>query len=428
MQAIRREFSMDVTPFTPLGAGMDASLGTPRLGAGTIRYFALVTRSSVLGHFPLGSDGRTRERRPPKTPTFKALRMRSPKTGPLPKIDPATSSMLTNCARILTLAALFGYGAVASAQCSNATGLNPPVQTGSFVGVVVDSSSRPIDGVEVVVSDPLRRARSGADGRFILENLPRGVYTVMIRKIGYQMVVRRYQVPEAGASATICMSDDGRRLLPVITAAKRLGLSGVVGDSALTPLSGAEVHVLAGGSPVLTDSAGGFFLPLRAGSYAVVVSKPGYGRELLSVTIPKDSGRAVAVWLGAIPPNPNRLFAAYDDMRTRMQVAVANRSALITSEDLTKKYDLFFAAQDAIRQRLSVGCSGLIDGGPYTLPIATIPKEEVAMMEIYLPPPVRRSTRSISASGTKNGRTLSTAAERKDTGCGQVEVYIWLKK
>lgn len=329
---------------------------------------------------------------------------------------------------VVISAALLAHATTASAQCGDLSGLTVAARRGALTGIVVDSARRPIDGAEVVVSDPLRRTRTGADGQFTIEKLAAGPYTALVRKIGYLMVVGKYNVPENGAALTFCLALDIRRLAPTITSAGRLGLSGIVGDSTLKPLAQAEVRVLAGGSPTTTDSSGAFHVSLKPGTYAVVVSKPGYGRELLSVTIPKDSGREIAVWLGAMPPNPNRLFAAYDDMRIRRQIANPNRSALVTSEDLTKKYDLFFAAQSAIRDKLPPECAGLIDGGPYTLPIAAIPKEEVAMMEIYLAPPIRASQRSINNRGSTNSRVLSTVPPRTDTGCGRTEVYIWLKK
>jgi hypothetical protein len=75
-----------------------------------------------------------------------------------------------------------------------------------------------------------------------------------------------YQVRDGGGVARICLVADAHRLLPAITAARRLGLSGVVADSTYRRLAHAEVTVVATRAPLLTDSSGEFFIPLKPGT------------------------------------------------------------------------------------------------------------------------------------------------------------------
>ncbi|MEO5567537.1 MAG: carboxypeptidase regulatory-like domain-containing protein [Gemmatimonadaceae bacterium] len=328
---------------------------------------------------------------------------------------------------VMCLVALFALGQAAAGQCLVGGPASPLPKPGALVGVVMDSALRVLDGAEVLVDGPLRRARTGIDGRFVMDSLPVGSYSVSVRRIGYEMAVQEYQVTTDGGVARFCLLPATRRLLPMVTSAKRLGLGGVIGDSLYKPLAGAEVRVLAGSSPVLADSTGGFFIPLKPGPYTIVVSKAGYGRQIVSVTIPKDSGREVAVWLGPVPRNPNRLLAAYQDMRDRLLNANPSRSALISAEELGKNYDAFFAAQAAIRNRIPPDCRAIIDGGPYTLPLAAIPKEDVAAIEIYQIS-IARARPSVDRRGSSGGRTFSTAPPPAKGYCGaSFDVYVWLK-
>jgi len=340
--------------------------------------------------------------------------------------------MMTTANHRVTAALLLSITSLALGQtdpgrCLPGGPAGPLPQPGALVGVVLDSALRVIDGAEVLVERPLRRTRSGVDGRFVIDGLQVGSYKVSVRRVGYEMAAQEYQVTTGGGVARFCLLPTTHRLLPVVTSARRLGLGGVVGDSLYKPLAGAEVRVLAGSAPVLTDSAGGFFIPLKPGPHTFVVSKAGYGRQLVSVRIPKDSGREVAVWLGPMPRNPNRLLAAYEDMRDRLLKANPNRSALVSAEELDQKYDVFFAAQAAIRNRIPDDCRAIIDGGPYTLPLAAIQKEEVAAMEIY---DIRttRARPTMDRRGSAGGRTFSTAPAPAKGFCGaSFDVYVWMK-
>ena len=71
--------------------------------------------------------------------------------------------------------------------------------------------------------------------------------------------------------------------LDTVRAKTGMGIFGDVGSAhTLRPLPDAEIQV-AGASPVRTDSAGRFFVPLKhAGTYVVRARKPGYAPQTLA--------------------------------------------------------------------------------------------------------------------------------------------------
>jgi hypothetical protein len=294
---------------------------------------------------------------------------------------------------------------------------------GALTGIVMDSAHAILDGAEVFIERPARRARTDANGRFIIDKLEPGKYQVSVRRIGYEMAQQDYFVTDSGGVARFCLVADVTRLQPMVTSSKRLGIGGVIGDSTYQPLAGADVRVF-GEDHMLSDSAGGFFIPVKPGTYAVVVTKHGYGRQLVSVTVPKDSGRQIAVWLGSPPRNPNRMAAAYDEMRIRIDTANTNRSALWSAEKLASvSVDTRFAAQTAIKDKLPEECLAIIDGGPWRLPIDAIAKEDIAAMEIYEGKAPRGGATSIDPRGTQQA-----SATDPYWGCKpRFIIFIWLK-
>jgi hypothetical protein len=132
-------------------------------------------------------------------------------------------------------------------------------------------------------------------------------------------------------------------------------------------------------------------MDLRKGTYAIMISKPGFSRQLMSVTIPKDSGRQITAFLGSPPRNSNRMAANLDAMRERMLWATPSTSGIMSNEDLmNSSMDVRAAAQRLSRARIDDDCAAIIDGGPYTLPLSLLDKRDVAMIEAYAITPPRR--------------------------------------
>lgn len=73
-----------------------------------------------------------------------------------------------------------------------------------------DSSARPLEGVEVLINGTPHRAVTGANGRYLLEGLPPGIYQAIFRAVGH-IPVRMDVLLTAGettrANATLVRSD-----------------------------------------------------------------------------------------------------------------------------------------------------------------------------------------------------------------------------
>jgi hypothetical protein len=153
-----------------------------------------------------------------------------------------------------------------------------------------------------------------------------------------------------------------------------------------------------------------------------MVKKAGFGSQLVSVTIPNDSGRKIAVWLSSPPRNARRIAAAIEDsMRFRLMMARPNRAKLLSSEELTKNPgDLLRVVQAAAIASVSPECDAVIDGGPYKIPLYTIDKNDIAAVEVYAIPPRRGGINSLPS----RGKASAPAAPAPDCN---VTVYVWMK-
>jgi hypothetical protein len=330
---------------------------------------------------------------------------------------------------VVLLATLFVSDSVA--QCAPGGPANPAAIKRSIVGIVMDTSHQVLENVTVGIRKPRRTAKTNAQGRFELADLDTGTYEVSVYRIGYETAMQSYVVTDTGGVARFCLIPEPSELPSMITSARRLGLSGVIGDSNYKALEGAEVRVMGAGLHALTDSAGLFHLPVPKGTYPVWVSKPGYGRQLLSVTVPADSGREIAVWLGSTPANANAMAARIDDMRNRILWARPNRTALVSSEQIAKSSaPLNGILVAAVKAPVKPECEAHIDGTSFVLPLYMIDKADVLMMEVYLQGTPRGAPKSISSAGTQGGTSIAagtpSAGPPSGSACGTI--WVWLKR
>jgi hypothetical protein len=247
----------------------------------------------------------------------------------------------------------------------------------------------------VSVRKPRLDTQTDPRGRFEIGGLPPGEYELLIRRIGFEPERVVASIGDSGAVVRICMAVATRPLPAMLSSASRLGLAGVVADASHRPIPGAEVRIIGNGMRTTADSAGAFFLSLRPGHYAVTVSRPGYGTEMLGVTIPPDSGREIAVWLGAPPRNRNRYADELDQMRWRSVQLPGSRYAVRTAEDLAR------SGLDLQQQVLAAAKAGKLCAGwgrtvgkDYGIPADLIEKSEVAMMEVITVLPGRPGQRT----------------------------------
>src|SRR5207253_2357831 len=96
----------------------------------------------------------------------------------------------------------------------------------------------------VGIVKPRRQAKTNSQGRFVLTDLDTGTYQISVYRIGYETAVQSYVVTDTGGIARFCLIPEPRELPTMIASAKRLGLSGVIGDSTYKAIQGAEVSVV----------------------------------------------------------------------------------------------------------------------------------------------------------------------------------------
>lgn len=264
----------------------------------------------------------------------------------------------------------------------------------TITGTVRDTAGRAVPEAIVYLAELRRSMRTRADGTFSLPDLTPGDYTIGVRVLGFVPVSERIRIDTGTTSVVFELTPALTSLPSVVTKASRGGLSGVILDGDGKPLRATEIRVQgAGVGGAKTDSLGEFFIPVKAGHYLVRVEKPGFERQLVSVTVPPGEGRRMSAALRQLerPPNPIE-GANLFDMNHRMIRANPVWARYVTREDL-----LSFGSQNAQQVAQRYTASPLIDwecakinGGPATAPLWSIDASEIEFMETTAAPPPRR--------------------------------------
>jgi hypothetical protein len=243
----------------------------------------------------------------------------------------------------------------------------------------------PVDSVEVHIAALQRRTFTSASGAFRFDDVRPGTYDLRARRIGFAPQVRRVSVDkDKGGSARFILLPVPYALPPVVTSSPRGGLSGVVGDTAFNPLPGAGVYAIGSGRRTVADSVGAFFLDVKADRYMVEVTLPGYGRKLLSVTVPRDSGRHITVWMTrSTATSGYRESVALEALRHRFMLRGAT-ARFFTREDMGR------LAAEWLSQLVVMGsgmpvpddCEAVLDGWT-RLPVRALTTDELESVEVY---------------------------------------------
>lgn len=297
---------------------------------------------------------------------------------------------------------------------------------GTIVGIVVDTSGMPIENVDIVIPALSRGTRTDGDGTFRLAELDSGTYVLQARRIGFRPLARRVVVGDRGATVGFVLEHAPYRLPPQLVASTRTGLSGVVMDTSVQGLSGARVYAVSSGERTTTDSAGAFFLPLKAGRYIVTVNRAGHVPAHFGVTIPRGEGRHVEVWLHEGSRGAQARHAAnMHGLRERLIRRSAAYSRVFSREDLIAHPlgDVALALGAGAAHVISPNCEAIVDGGPKRVEIWAILPEEVEFAEVYTPRPARARSTSIRA----GPRPRSSAGMLPDNrGCPGI--FVWLRQ
>jgi hypothetical protein len=287
-----------------------------------------------------------------------------------------------------SVAALLSHSLAAHAQ-SPATALPEPTP-GVIAGIVVDSTNVPIRNIAVYLYERREQVRTGPDGRFRFADVEKGTYTLSARSVGFIGVTERLTVSSKGAVVRLKLTQLDRGLPAVITTASRGGLAGVVADTALRALSGANIKLLGTSYSAKTDSAGRFYLAAKGGSYLLKVERDGYARQLIGVTVPENEGREVAVWLTQGPTRENPVVGAnLFDFEQRHIRARQVTYQFFSRDDLTATgaSDVMQAAARTTATATNFDACAYLDGGPAVAPLWSIAVGEVEFMEALVPGP-----------------------------------------
>ncbi len=315
--------------------------------------------------------------------------------------------------------------------------LPPKAGPGSLVGIVVDTSGRLLDSVLVYIGNPRREQRTVA-GAFRFNDLPEARTLEMgFRKIGYQGQVFQLKIEKGGGTMRVAMVPTIRALPTVVTEAGQTGLSGVVTDSLRRPLRGARVETIGSGAgAAITDSAGRFAINAKPGHYMVTATLRGHDAQMLSISIPPEGGRRVALTM--MPIRDRAMYArqtwAIENLRTRMLYKWGPFSRLYAREDIAKlehNTDLRQLATMAQAGRVDEQCEVVVDGEPRaSTPVWAIELDELESVEVYGTAPAKPGSRqrnlptSINSQGTRRAAPMQTL--NQTLKCPQI--YVWTRK
>jgi hypothetical protein len=319
-----------------------------------------------------------------------------------------------------------------------------------LVGIVVDTMGNVIEGVEVTIPQLVKRQFTRPDGTFRFDSVAKGKYTMRAKKIGYAPQVREFMVDSAGGVAQF-------QLLPLITAlpamvssAGEQGVSGTVMDMNNNSVAGANVRLLGTGEHSTTDGDGSFFIPIRGGRYIVGVEHAGYTAKLVGVTVPKDSGRHVDVWLmPSLGPGPRGSSWIVEDLRERQAWTLPQNKVVYTHEDLARMkiewiYDAVAMAWTRF-PRMGYGqytrdCAAVLNGGPDFATLDELTIGDVETLEIFnsfsdvgsTTKMTQSKARSAKVKGPKFYSTPSSGSLLRDTQHWNMTricpaVYVWTR-
>jgi hypothetical protein len=147
------------------------------------------------------------------------------------------------------------------------------------------------------------RSYTGADGRFLLSELPPGTWTVTLEKVGY-------------ASATLdARVEGGRRTTLDVAVAATGSVAGKVTSASSSALYGATVVV--GGRVARTTATGDYVLSdVRPGAATVQISFAGYESRLVQASVTSGATTALDVTLTALSTAPATVTGAAVDFET----------------------------------------------------------------------------------------------------------------
>lgn len=301
---------------------------------------------------------------------------------------------------------------------------------------VLDDQDQPLANAEVFVVELERRLLTNAAGLAFLEQVPVGIYGLGVRRVGYLPSSLRVQITPLTSMITLPLEPVTTRLAAVVSQAERGGLSGVVSDTALRPLAGARVMVVGSGQRTTTNAQGRFHLSLKAAAYMIRIERDSFASQAIGVTVPKDSGRQIAVWMepAKAPPNPAEAVQLFE--LGRRMVRLKSINTRYYTRDGLHEMGITDLAQLARRWQ-TAGISGACEvtvkanGWTWSVPLVSVDLGAIEFVEVSRPDvkfrPGTRGPTSIANGGNRQILTPTGYELGFTRECGYVSLVIWLR-
>lgn len=354
--------------------------------------------------------------------------------------------MYTKLSTLLAVAAALSFVSRASAQQPTklpAVVVKAPVEKPgpkAVAGVARDTFAIGIDSVEISIPSLQRRVFTDANGKFRLNDIRAGKYSLRARKIGYAPALEEITVDDSGAVATFDLLELHRSLPPMIVSAARGGLSGVVGDTAYHAIVGADVKLLGEGRVTHTDVGGTFFFDVKPGDYTLSVHGTGFTDRMVTVDVPEDSGKRVSLMLNPAGPRADWLAGSMALMGQRLAWRNKQRSTVYSHDKMVSMGaewvdELMQGAVTRAGSRLVVahGCTAVLNGGPQTVNVGALTVDDVESVEIY-PSGGPPNAASAAAKRIPSRATMPTSTDireyptlRANVGLGCPLIYVWTR-
>lgn len=304
-------------------------------------------------------------------------------------------------------------------------GLPAPQGDSVLSGVVVDQLGRPVSGAQIALTTLGRSMRTTEAGAFRFDSVGPGRYELEFRRIGFTRQVWTVGVREGGTALLLQVEGTTHVLDPVSVRAARIGVGGVVFDTAHRPLAQVEI-TLNGGRKVRTNDEGQFFIPTPPGRFLLHARQKGFTTRMMSVVVSRDSGGQVALWMSpATRAAAAREAKVMEDFRSRMLYRNPVWSRLFTREDLNRLgferlEQMAVAGSGQILPSVANNeygqCVATVDG-IYSTPLWTVDPADIEFAEVYGSKPPR----------PKRGNLSSGPIVDRHTRPGCPQVYVWLR-
>jgi hypothetical protein len=344
-------------------------------------------------------------------------------------------------------------------------------------GVVRDSAAgTPLGGalVELRSSSERRVDRTDEEGGFRIAGLPAGRYQLSVLRIGFREARGELEIGARDTVMVVAMAPVPQRLDAFRVRGDISAIYGMVGSLPdLLPVAGVRVQVIGANKDQVTDSTGGFFIPVDPpGIYMVRMTRDGYAERMLTIDVPRGRAVDASRLLDPGQAPAKGLDVLYKDLDQRIRQRAAASSALVPGSEIRRAGNTVIAALQASPSfnargfRFADSVCVFVNGIPRAgvTPDAFMP-EEIESVEVYgvaagnsggarslAGPRVRGEARAIGFSvggsgdrsgtlgdrwppmapcGSNNSRTLAPISRRPQgpMQSGTVKfVVIWLRK